>query len=205
LKEQRYLRVTGLPVGTYEVIGKQVVHRYDPAKVISELGHHQRRERLRSKPFLDAVRRLAKRVGGRVEPAVDELTNVFLGYRIKLKRAARLALAPLQRELDPVAGYVFKSSVLDDELGVGIGDRLVDVIRDWVTHGTYDEGVLAKLIDECGATIERLSHDLIELPLDRAPKNPASYARALGRLNEDAEPGELLNGLRQKRLFLWWD
>jgi len=218
LQDTRSLRATSLPVGSYHVVEGNVVHRHDPGRVISELETHQHRVRMQSPEFFAIAKRMAKKLGGRLENwETDE--GDWIGYLVQMRGAIRdidakriEAIDRVGREFVNEAAIVVRTgSLVSSPIGICVAKRDLDLVPQICTHWDDDVEKLIRRIDaECGAHIDQLWYDLIVLALDKKPKEPKPLARAIARLAHSTELefeslDDEIRGLENRKLFLWWD
>jgi hypothetical protein len=213
LKETRWLRSTGLPVGSYHVIDGTVVHRHDPRTLLAELERHQHRVRMESPEFLVVAKRLAKQLGGPLDRWEND-EGAFLGYQVTPPRGGidSKKLERVMRDFASESVILFRAGAIESSpIAICIGSRDLDLISQICTHWDRDvESLIRKLDAECGAHVEMLDHDLIVLRLDRKPKQPKPLARLVGKLARETELefdnyDEIERSLADRRLWLWWD
>lgn len=214
------LRATALPFGRYDVVGSNIVHRFDPTTTLRELTLHQQQLRGQTPDFRTAVKALAAKVGGRVgsldaDPITEGGAKGDVGYTIKVKRGANVDVAKLQTRASVDAAVVFATDVHYgetnhvSELGVMCADRVVDALARW--YGPSRWAFFDLLEEHCGiAAILSLQSRVLELQLAREPKNAAAVARALHDEFADAGEGtrtvaEWKKSLASRELHMFWD
>ena len=200
------LRATALPVGRYDVVLNQVVHRWDPATARDELVQHQQLQRMRCDEFRAVVKRIAKAVGGRVANYVDE-DRGWIGYAITPKRGRKVDVVKLQHTFSADAVVVF-TDVLEEVVGVLCADTFVDAVA--LARGGHLRPLFKVIEEECGITaIPKLDSRTVEVRTTRVPKNAARVVAAL--INDGGEgegtrtSAQWKKELAKKKLWLWWD
>ena len=174
------LRAIGLPVGSYHVVGKAVVHRYSPDQVIAELAAHQRLVRLRSPGFAKVAQDIAKRLGGKLEKwEIDE--GGWVAYRVNEPKRAK-DLARICKEVASQSIVLFRAGSSDTSpIGMGVAENDLDLCSLLCDRCDDHVAKLMRRIDtECGATLVALDRDLIVLALARSPKQSRPLVRSSG-------------------------
>ena len=207
----RTLRATALPVGRYEVVGAEVVHRWDSKTAREELVFHQQLRRTRSPEFLVVVKRIAKAVGGRVAKWIDD-EHRWLGYTITPKRGRDVDVEKLQRRFTPDAAVLFTG---EDALVVVCADSFVDAIvlaysGANIDYGSFLRELFTVVDQECEiAAIIEMRSRVIKIRTTRVPKKPARVLAALAKSGADGEEGMPASAWKQelarKELLFWWD